>query len=111
MDSFRRLAHLATLMKIPATIKIYYPRITYGLVLIVDERRRLLGAKIVPADVTPRYRQILERWLKDGRAFETSAGWIFPPGKLPFARTVRSETIVLKSAQFSRRQRPSWVML
>lgn len=96
-------------MKIPATIKIYYPRTTHGLVLIVDERRRLLGAKIVPADVTPRYRQILERWLKDGRAFETPAGWIFPPGKLPFARTVRSETIVLKSSNGSRRRRPSWI--
>jgi hypothetical protein len=102
---------MAASVKIPATVKIYYPRTTYGLVLIVDERRRLLGAKIVPADITPRYRQILERWLKDGRAFETSAGWIFPPGKLPFARTVRSETIVLKSSQGSRGRRPSWVTL
>lgn len=108
MDSSRRLADLATSMKMPATVKIYYPRTTYGLILIVDEKRRLLGAKIVPADITPRHRQILERWIKDDRAFETSNGWIFPPGKLPFARTVRTETIVLKG---SPRRRPSWISL
>jgi hypothetical protein len=95
-------------MKMPASIKIYYPRTTNGLILIVGKDRRLLGAKIVPAAVTPRYRQILERWLKDGRAFETSAGWIFPPGKLPFARIIRTETIVLKD---SPHHRPAWVTL
>ena len=112
MDSSRWLGHLAAPMKMPATVKTYYPRTTYGLILIVDERRRLLGAKIVPADVTPRYRQILERWLKNGRAFETSEGWIFPPGKLPFARTVRTETIVLKSSpRRCRHRRPPWIIL
>jgi hypothetical protein len=109
MDSSRGFGKLAALMKMPATIKIYYPRTTAGLVLIVDERRRLLGAKIVPASVTPRYRQILERWLKEGRSFETSYGWIFPPGKLPFARIVRTETIVLKTNP--RQKRPPWVSL
>ena len=109
MDSSRGISYLAALMKIPATIKIYYPRTTSGLILIVDERRRLLGAKIVPASLTPRYRQILERWLKEGRSFETSCGWIFPPGKLPFARTVRTETIILKANQ--RQKRPPWVSL
>ena len=108
MDSSRRLTHVATAMKMPATIKIYYPRTTNGLILIVDEKRRLLGAKIVPADITPRHRQVLERWLKEDRAFETSNGWIFPPGKLPFARVVRTETIVLRNPPG---QRPPWVML
>lgn len=108
VDSSSRLRHLAALMKLPATVKIYFPRSTNGLILIVDERHRLLGATIVPADITPRHRQILERWLKDGRAFETSNGWIFPPGKLPFARIVRTETIVLKG---SPRQRPPWIPL
>lgn len=93
-------------MKMPASVKIYYPRTTNGLVLIVDQNRRLLGAKIVPANITPRHRQTLERWLNEDRAFETSTGWIFPPGKLPFSRIVRTETIVLKR---SPRHRPSWI--
>lgn len=92
-------------MKIPATVKIFYPRSANGLVLIVDQKRRLLAAKIVPADLTPRYRQTLERWLNEDRAFETPDGWIFPPGKLPFSRIVRTETIVLRH---SPRHRPPW---
>lgn len=79
----------------PATIHIYYPRTARGLILIVDQRRRLLGAHIVPADLAPRYRQVLERWFREGHAFETARGWIFPPGKLPFSRIVCTETIVL----------------
>lgn len=95
-------------MKMPASVKIYYPRTANGLVLIVDQKRRLLGAKIVSADVTPRYRQTLARWLNEDRAFETPTGWIFPPGKLPFSRIVRTETIVLKH---SPRHRPPWIKL
>lgn len=109
MDSSRRFGDLAAAVKIPATVKIYYPRSTFGLILIVDEQRRLFGAKIVPASLTPRARQILERWLKEGRSHETAYGWIFPPGKLPFARTVRTETIVLRANP--RQKRPPWVSL
>jgi len=109
MDSASGFRYLAAAMKMPAKVKIYFPRSANGLILIVDEKRCLLGAKIVPADITPRHRQFLERWLKQGRAFETSHGWIFPPGKLPFARVVRTETIVLKMG--SPDTRPPWIRL
>lgn len=108
VDSSGRIRDVAAVVKMPATVKIYFPRSTNGLILIVDKQRRLLGAKIVPADITPRHRQILEHWLKDGRAYETPNGWIFPPGKLPFARIIRTETIVLKGAP---RQRPPWITM
>lgn len=108
MDLVRRVHHMeASLMQTPREVRLCVPRSTHALILIADRHKRILGAKIVPSDSVLEHEYALREWLARG-AHPTAYGWIFPPVKLPFARVIRAETIVLKAPRPPRR-RPLWI--
>lgn len=108
VDSSRWIDHLeASVKKEPSHLRLYMPKRTHGLILIVDGQKRILGARIVPSDSVLEHEYALREWLERG-AHPTAHGWIFPPVKLPFARVIHTETIELKAPRRSRR-RPLWL--